>query len=122
MTARKWGLVFLWFPDEPEGAELIARLTQRADHVEVRGTVGSNMWLFLTTVAVTAFVVIALLIGWAKGELESPVAALFAPVVAAGYYFLKRRNPFGGPLIDSLQHLLEAEPIARREGDPITRF
>ena len=122
MATRKWGLVFLWFPEEPYGAELIARIVPRDGTAEIRGRVGSNAWLFLTTVAITVFVLAVLIIGWRNGEVESPAALTLVPLLAAGYYFLKRRSPFGGPLVDFLQELLEAKPIAQRQNDPITRY
>jgi len=122
MTARKWGFVFFWFPDEQYGAQLLARLRQRTDHVEIRGTVGSNAALFLTVATTAVFVMVSLVVGWKNGELGSLVALPLIPIVAAGYYFLKRRSPFGGPLIDSLQALLEADSILQRQSDPIRRY
>lgn len=122
IAVRKWGLVFLWFPHEVDGAELIARVSRANGAVEIRGRVGSNASLFLTTVAATVFVLAALLLAWAHDEIDSPIALPFVPLIAVGYYYMKRRSPFGGPLLDYLQQLLEAKPVGGRTGDPIIRY
>jgi hypothetical protein len=123
VSSRKWGYIFLSFPAEPYGAELIAKLRPLNGSTEIRGRAGSNIMLFLVIAAVTSIAIGALLIDWAERNFTAvPWGVIAVPPFAVGYYLLKRRNPFGGPLIDHIQQLLEAEPIVGRTGDPIKRY
>ncbi len=122
IATRKWGYVFIENPAERYGPMLSARLRHYDGSTEIHGRAGSNIGLFLVLSLTTAFVLGVIAVDWLRGGLETaPMAFVGIPVFAAGYYMLKRRSPFGKPLIDLLQQLLEAENITERTGDPIVR-
>jgi len=90
---------------------------------EIHGRAGSNIGLLLTLVLAGLFVLGVILIDIVGADSTmNPLFLIVLPVLAVGQYFLKRRSPFGGHLIDYLQQILEAEPIPPRAGDPIKRY
>lgn len=110
-------MIFLTEPT-PRGAVLRARMILSGTHTVIRGRAGANDLLF----AVLAFchvVVIVLIVSDNDHSVGSIIGYLSTLIFVWIQYLARRHSPYGGALIDFLQHRLEAEDVLARKGDPI---